>query len=118
MGQTTDLAVRPQCRAALERANDVRLARAQLKRRVRTGGLAAAEVVLTSPWQIRTMSVAALLMSQRGWGRVRARRLLLSLAVPENKQIGTLTDRQRLAIAAVLAAKTTGCSRRPRAGPR
>jgi hypothetical protein len=108
MGETTDLAVAPQCLEALERANDVRLARAQLKRRVRAGRLAAAEVVLTCPWQTRTMSVGELLMSQRGWGRVRARRLLLSLAVPENKQIGTLTERQRLAIAAVLAARTTG----------
>jgi hypothetical protein len=108
MGQTTGLAAAPQCLAALERANDVRLARAQLKRRVRAGGLAAAEVVLTSPWQTRTMSVAELLMSQRGWGRVRAHRLLLSLAVPENKQIGTLTERQRLAIAAVLTARTIG----------
>jgi hypothetical protein len=108
MGQTTGLAAAPQCLAALERANDVRLARAELKRRVRGGGLAAAEVVLTSSWQTRTMSVGELLMSQRGWGRVRARRLLLSLAVPENKQIGTLTERQRRAIAAVLTARTGG----------
>src|SRR5688572_16760761 len=107
MGQTTGPAVAPQCLEALERANDVRLARAQLKRRVRAGGLTAAEVVLTSTWQTRTMSVGELLMSQRGWGRVRARRLLLSLAVPENKQIGTLTERQRLAVAAILAARTT-----------
>ena len=108
MGQTTGLAVGPQRLAALERANDVRLARAQLKRRVRAGGLTAAEVVLTSTWQTRTMSVEDLLMSQRGWGRVRARRLLQSLAVPENKQIGTLTERQRLAIAAVLTARRIG----------
>jgi hypothetical protein len=108
MGQTTGLAVAPQCLTALDRANDVRLARAQLKRRIRAGGLAVAEVLLTSPWQTRTMSVGELLTSQRGWGQVRTRRLLLSLAVPENKQIGTLTERQRLAIATVLAARTTG----------
>jgi hypothetical protein len=29
----------------------------------------------------------------------------VSLGVPENKQIGTLTERQRLALAAVLTAK-------------
>ena len=108
MGQTTAVAVAPQCLQALEQANLVRLARAHLKRRVRTGGLAAAEVVLSSPWQTRTMPVGDLLMSQRGWGRVRTRRLLLSLAVPENKHIATLTERQRLAIAAVLTARTTG----------
>jgi len=107
MGQTTAAAVAPQCLRALEKANHVRLARAELKRRVRAGGLAATEVVLTSPWQTRTMSVGELLMSQRGWGRVRTRRLLTSLAVPENKQIATLSERQRLAIAAVLTARTT-----------
>jgi hypothetical protein len=105
MRQTTGPVVAPQCLAALERANDVRLARAQLKRRIRAGGLAAAEVILTSPSETRTMSVGELLISQRGWGRVRARRLLQSLAVPENKQIGTLTERQRVAIAAVLTAR-------------
>jgi hypothetical protein len=108
MGQTAGPTVAPQCLAALERANDVRLARAGLKRRVRSGGLSVAEVLLTCPWQTRTMSVGELLVTQRGWGGVRARRLLLSLSVPENKQIGTLTERQRLAIAAVLTARMTG----------
>jgi hypothetical protein len=102
MGQTTHAAVAPQYLRALEQANHVRLARADLKRRVKAGGLAATEVVLTSPWQTQTMSVGELLMSQRGWGRVRTRRLLMPLAVPENKQIATLSERQRLAIAAVL----------------
>jgi hypothetical protein len=108
MRQTTAAAVMPQCLRALERANDVRLARAKLKRRVKAGGLAAAEVVLSCPWHTRTMSVGDLLMSQRGWGRVRTRRLLLSLSVPENKQIATLSERQRLAIAAVLTARAAG----------
>jgi hypothetical protein len=107
MAQTTGLPVAPQRLQALEQANHVRRARAQLKRRVKAGGVAAADVVLTSPWQTRSMSVGELLMSQRGWGRVRTRRLLLSLAVPENKQIATLSERQRLAIAAVLTARAT-----------
>ena len=44
-------------------------------------------------------------MSQKRWGRTRCRRLLVSLGVPENKQVGTLTERQRLALASVLTAK-------------
>jgi hypothetical protein len=51
------------------------------------------------------MSISDLLMSQKRWGRTRCRRLLVSLGVPENKQVGTLTERQRLALGAVLAAK-------------
>jgi len=99
----TPAAAAPQRLRALERANHVRFARAELKRRVRAGRLSAAEVILTCPWQARTMSLNELLVSQRSWGQNRVRRLLLSLPVAENKQIGTLTERQRLAIAAGLS---------------
>jgi hypothetical protein len=90
---------------ALEYANRVRLARARMKRRIGTGELSAAEVILSCPWQAHSMSISDLLMSQKRWGRTRCRRLLVSLGVPENKQVGTLTERQRLALAAVLTAK-------------
>jgi hypothetical protein len=90
---------------ALEYANRVRLARARMKRKIAAGELPAAEVVLSCPWQAHSMSISDLLMSQKRWGRTRCRRLLVSLSVPENKPVGTLTERQRLALAAVLAAK-------------
>ncbi len=90
---------------ALEYATRVRLARARMKRRIAAGELSATEVVLNCPWQAHSMSISDLLMSQKRWGRTRCRRLLVSLGVPENKQVGTLTERQRLALAAVLAAK-------------
>jgi hypothetical protein len=96
---------------ALEYANRVRLARARMKRRIAAGELSVAEVILTCPWQAHSMSISDLLMSQKRWGRTRCRRLLVSLGVPENKQVGTLTERQRLALAAVLAAKTTSPDR-------
>jgi hypothetical protein len=88
---------------ALEHANHVRTARAALKRRVNAGGLSAADVILTCPWQVRTMSLGELLTSQRSWGRTRSSRLLVSLQLPEDKPVGTLTERQRLALAAVLS---------------
>ena len=91
---------------ALEYANRVLLARAGMKRRIAFGELSAADVVLSCPWQAHSMSISDLLMSQKRWGRTRCRRLLVSLSVPENKQVGTLTERQRLALAAVLAAKS------------
>ena len=90
---------------ALEYANRVRLARAQMKRKVATGELSAGEIILDSPWQANSMSISDLLMSQKRWGRTRCRRLLVSLSVPENKQVGTLTVRQREALAAMLAAR-------------
>ena len=76
-----------------------------MKRKIAAGDLSATEVVLNCPWQAHSMSISDLLMSQKRWGRTRCRRLLVSLGVPEEKQVGTLTERQRLALAAVLNAK-------------
>ncbi|HXD59042.1 MAG TPA: hypothetical protein VN606_14040 [Thermoleophilaceae bacterium] len=96
----------PQHLRALEHANKVRLARAQLKRQIAEQELSVVEVILNCPWEAASMSVSDLLMSQRRWGRARCRRLLVSLGITENKQIGTFTERQRAALAAVLSAKT------------
>ena len=90
---------------ALEYANRVRLARARMKRKIAAGELCAADVVLSCPWQAHSMAISDLLMSQKRWGRTRCRRLLVSLGIPEIKQLGTLTERQRRALAAVLTAK-------------
>lgn len=87
---------------ALERANEVRLARAELKRRVAEGELRVADVVLESPWETRSMAVADLLMSQRRWGRTRSRRFLAGIPLSEAKTIGSMTERQRLRLAAQL----------------
>jgi hypothetical protein len=92
---------------ALKYANRVRLARARMKRKIAAGELSASEVVLSCPWEAHSMSISDLLMSQKRWGRTRCRRLLVSLNVPENKPVGTLTERQRLALAAVLSAKSS-----------
>jgi len=57
----------PQHMRALERANEVRLARAQLKRRVAFGETDVAEVILHCPWEADSMAVGDLLMSQPRW---------------------------------------------------
>jgi hypothetical protein len=106
MGNAATVAPAPQHLRALEQANHVRLARAELKRRIASQELSAAEVVLMCPHEANGMSISDVLMSQRRWGRARCRRLLLSLHLPENKQLGTLTQRQKLALAAVITAKT------------
>jgi hypothetical protein len=75
-----------------------------MKRRIAAGDTHVPDVVMESPWEARSMELSELLMSQKRWGRERCRRLLLSLGIPENKQVGTLTDRQRDALAAMLSA--------------
>jgi len=87
---------------ALEQANRVRLARAELKRLVAEGEATVAEVVLECPWQAESMSIADLLMSQHRWGRSRCRRFLLSIPMTETKTIGSMTERQRKELAARL----------------
>jgi hypothetical protein len=100
----------PQHMQALARANRVRLARAELKRSIARGEVEAAEVILECPWEAESMTVAELLTSQRRWGRTRARKLLVGVALTENKRLGTLTPRQRELLAATLAAKSNGAS--------
>ena len=95
----------PQHMLALERANRVRLARAALKRRVASGELDAAEVILTCPWETESMSISELLMSQRRWGRTRCRKFLFSIGLSETKTLASLTERQRLTLAALLTSK-------------
>jgi hypothetical protein len=102
----TATAPAPQHLRALERANRVRLARAELKRMVADGEVSAAETVLTSPWEAESMAIADLLMSQHRWGRTRCRRFLASIPMSETKTIGSMTDRQRHALAARLRGET------------
>ena len=104
MGDTASASGGQQHLRALARANRVRLARAELKRQIAAEEISASQVILECPWEAASMSISDLLMCQRRWGRARCRRLLVSLGVPENKQIGTLTQRQRGALAAVLSA--------------
>jgi hypothetical protein len=94
---------RPQYLLALDRANEVRLARADLKRRVATGETSVAEIVLQCPWEAQSMTVADLLMSQRRWGTSRCRKFLAQIPMSEAKTVGTMTDRQRHTLAAMLS---------------
>ncbi len=91
---------------ALAHANRVRLARAALKRAVASGDVEAANVIRDCPWETESMTLAELLTSQRRWGRTRARKFLIALALSENKRLGTLTTRQRQLLSNELEAKT------------
>lgn len=93
----------PQHLRALERANRVRLARAELKRRVAAGAVTVAEIVDASPWEAESMTLAELITSQRRWGSTRCRKFLASIELSETKTLGSLTDRQRGAVVRALA---------------
>jgi hypothetical protein len=104
MTQIATMTTEPQRMRALEQANRVRLARAQLKRRIANGHMSAAEVILELPSEAKNWSVGELLMSQRRWGSIRARKLLIGLHISEKRAVGELTERQRGVLAALLPA--------------
>jgi hypothetical protein len=105
MMQTTSPATpEPQRLRALERANEIRLARACLKRQIARGEVTAAQVLLDCPKEACSWPIGDLLMSQRRWGTTRCRKFLSRNQIVETKPMGTLTERQRRLLAASLQA--------------
>src|SRR4051812_29451746 len=109
MNADARIAPGPQHLQALQRANAVRLARADLKRRVAEGEISAAAVILSSPWEADSMTVSDLLTSQHRWGSTRCRKFLQLVSMSETKTIGSMTDRQRRALAHLLDSGDGGC---------
>jgi hypothetical protein len=99
---TTMAPAPPQHMQALQRANEVRLARAELKRNVGVGTTNVAEVILACPWEAASMTIAELLTSQRRWGTSRASKFLSGIGMPETKTVGSMTERQRALLAAMV----------------
>jgi len=62
----------PQHLRALEHANRVRLARAELKRRIAAGDVMVPDVVLESPWEAQSMALAAMLSAPPSERRAQA----------------------------------------------
>ena len=106
MMETAETPQEPQRLRALEQANAVRLARAELKRRIAEGEVTAAEVILSCPDEARRWTVSELLVAQRRWGVTRCRKFLERNHISEIKQIGALTDRQRGMLAAQLQSRS------------
>jgi hypothetical protein len=102
MTDTAPKTSEPQRLRALERANEIRLERAALKRRIAAGEVSAADVIIDPPKAAQSWSVGDLLMSQRRWGSTRCRRFLARNNITETKPIGTLTERQRRLLAGSL----------------
>lgn len=92
-----------QRRAALTTANEVRIARAVLRRDLT--GARAIEVILNPPGYTATMYVRDLLRFVPRVGRVKTSLILRLARIAENKRIGGMTERQRFALVAVLHEK-------------
>jgi hypothetical protein len=95
MTETARMRPAPQRMRALQRANAVRLARAELKRRIVEGEVSAAGIILEPPHAAQSWAIGELLLSQRRWGDTRCRKFLSRNQINETKPLGTLTERQR-----------------------
>jgi hypothetical protein len=93
-----------------------------LRQRIADGDVSAGEIILAPPGEARSWSVLELLISQRQWGRAKARKFLLLNQIDELKPIGKLTDRQRRLLAPQLAPgaprETSGVGKARIADPR
>lgn len=83
--------------AALQRANEVRLAVAAVKRQVHNGEMTLGEAMGESC--VASMTVFRLLCAQKQWAAARASRLLWELDINAYKTIAELTPRQRALVA-------------------
>jgi hypothetical protein len=98
---------------ALAKANEVRVARAQLKREVASGRILPARVVADPPTCAQTAKVRELLLVVPRIGTARADRVLARCRIAHAKTLDGLSDRQRTELAELLAPLTIPRSRRP-----
>lgn len=91
---------------ALQRANQVRIARAAVKHLIAAGEISVIEAIVGDSPEIERMAVIELLLSQPGWGYARCRGLLMAVPLSESKTVGSMTARQRTLLSALLADQT------------
>jgi hypothetical protein len=80
---------------ALQRANDIRSRRAQLKRDLKAGRQAIQELLLDPPEYLETAKVFDLLLAVPKYGRVKVTKILSTCRISPSKTLGGLSQRQR-----------------------
>ena len=87
---------------ALERANEVRCKRAQLKRDLKAGRQPIHELLLEPPDYLETAKVFDLLLAVPKYGRVKVNKILSQCRISPSKTIGGLSERQRAELVALM----------------
>jgi hypothetical protein len=81
--------------AALRRANEVRTARAAIKRDLKTGRRDVRVLIAEPPPELATCKIAELIIAAPKFGKSKTDRLLRQVKVSPSRTIGGLSDRQR-----------------------
>ena len=80
---------------ALKRANDIRTARAKLKKDLKAGRSSIHSILLDPPEYVLTAKVFDMLLAVPKYGRVKTNRILNQCRISPSKTIGGLSERQR-----------------------
>jgi hypothetical protein len=80
---------------ALKRANDIRTARAKLKKDLKAGRASINTILLDPPEYVMTAKVFDMLLAVPKYGRVKTNRILNQCRISPSKTIGGLSERQR-----------------------
>ena len=86
---------REQRLVALEQANEVRTARAELKKELASGEIELVQILADLPPCVRTARVRDVLLVLPKIGSVRAARILAHCGIAHSKTLAGLTERQR-----------------------
>lgn len=81
---------------ALDKANKVRLARADIRKKIRLGEISVIELIWEPPIDLANMALFEILMAQRRWGRKRVLTFLIQNNFSEYLGLQTMTDRQKV----------------------
>lgn len=87
---------------ALETANAIRFARAQLKRDLKAGKKSIHDLLLEPPEFIETMKLFDLMLACPKYGRVKVNRILVQCRISPSKTIGGMSPRQRTEVCSML----------------
>ena len=87
---------------ALQRANEIRTRRAQIKRDLKAGRASIHDVLLDPPDCVETAKVFDMLLAVPKYGRVKANKILVQCRISPSKTIGGLSERQRTELVGLL----------------
>jgi hypothetical protein len=87
---------------ALQRANDIRSRRAQLKRDLKAGRASIHQLLLEPPGYLETAKVFDMLLAVPKYGRVKVNKILQQCRISPSKTIGGLSERQRSELVGML----------------
>jgi hypothetical protein len=87
---------------ALKRANEIRTARAQLKRDLKAGRRSIHDLLTTPPEYVETAKVFDMLLAVPKYGRVKVNKVLQVCRISPSKTIGGLSQRQRNELVSML----------------